>query len=187
MYLSNQDIEEYQAMGLLSISPWIPRHLQAASYDLSLGDHWLSPGKPPEESISMKDDFASHLTEYEQPWFELQPGECVLGTTLETVYLSKYFAGEVFGRSSIGRRWLTVHVTAGFVDPGFNGQLTLEIVNHSPYAQRLQSGLRMAQLVVSTLRSPSTKPYGTAGSKYQHQQGATASKLHLDLEVARAA
>lgn len=189
MYLSDHDIQLYRAMGKLDIEPWNPLHLQAASYDLTLGEHFQRPvmnGVDRDTAISMREEMLSHLVSAQTTGILLLPGECVLGTTVETVRLGSELSGEVFGRSSVGRRWLTVHVSAGFVDPGFEGQLTLEIVNHSPYTQRLLSGMRMAQLVFSMLRTPSTRPYGTSGSKYQHQEGATASRLHLDQEVAHA-
>lgn len=106
----------------------------------------------------------------------LAPGQCALVTTRQRVEVGAHLAVEVYGRSSIARTFLTVHQTAGWVDAGFKGQITLELRNEGPSAIRIHDGARLAQIKVVRLSSPAEKPYGSAdlGSHYQGQSGATA-------------
>jgi dCTP deaminase len=108
----------------------------------------------------------------------LHPGACALATTMERVKIPADLVAQVNGKSSLARAFLIVHTTAGFVDPGFEGQITLEIVNLSPQTVVLPDGLRVAQLVLMGLTSEALRPYGhkDLGSRYQHQEGATASR-----------
>lgn len=106
----------------------------------------------------------------------LRPGDCALVTTLERVEIPPDLALEVCGRSSIGRLFLAIHVTAGWCDPGFKGQVTLELVNHSPQVLHILDRARLGQFKVARLSTVSDRPYGSAelGSHYQGQSGATA-------------
>lgn len=108
----------------------------------------------------------------------LQPGACALVTTRERVVIPPDLVAQVNGKSSLARLFLIVHTTAGFIDPGFPGQITLEFVNLSPQIMVIAHGARVAQLVLSTLTSPAARPYGhkDLGSHYQGQSGATASR-----------
>lgn len=109
----------------------------------------------------------------------LAPGACALVTTRERVKLAADLSAQVTGKSSLARLNLSIHVTAGWIDPGFDGQITLELVNHSPQTLSIRDGIRIAQLVVMRCSSPAARPYGHAalGSHYQGQTGATASKF----------
>ena len=110
--------------------------------------------------------------------FVLHPGEFVLGSTLETVSLPDDLAARVEGKSSLGRLGLLTHATAGFVDPGFNGHVTLELSNVATLPIMLYPGMKIGQLCFFRLSSPSENPYGSAtyGSHYQGQRGPTASR-----------
>lgn len=108
----------------------------------------------------------------------LAPGDCALVTTRERVVIPSGLVAQVAGKSSLARLFLIVHTTAGWIDPGFDGTITLELVNHSPQTLVLDDGMKVAQLVVMRLTSPALRPYGSAGlkSRYQNQVGATASR-----------
>jgi dCTP deaminase len=111
-------------------------------------------------------------------YFELKPGELVLGTTVERIELGPRVCASIEGKSSLGRMGLAVHVTAGFVDPGFRGQITLELFNLSPSTIRLRPGLAVCQVAFSECVTRAVKPYGSPGlgSRYQDQTGAVPVK-----------
>lgn len=111
----------------------------------------------------------------------LQPQQFALGATVETIGLPSDLVGRVEGRSSLGRIGLLVHATAGFIDPGFKGQITLEFYNLNPHAIILKPGVRICQISFHQMTGPAARPYGTKrGSKYQGQVGAVASRMHGD-------
>jgi dCTP deaminase len=114
--------------------------------------------------------------------FILHPGEFVLGSTYEVVSLPDDLAGRLEGKSSLGRLGLLTHSTAGFIDPGFSGHITLELSNVANLPIKLWPGMKIGQLCIFQLSSPAEHPYGSAvyGSKYQGQRGPTASKAHLN-------
>src|SRR5699024_1889221 len=114
--------------------------------------------------------------------FVLHPGEFVLGATLERVELPDDLAGRLEGKSSLGRLGLLTHSTAGFIDPGFGGHITLELSNVANLPITLWPGMKIGQLCLFRLSSPAEAPYGSAstGSKYQGQRGPTASKAYLN-------
>jgi len=113
----------------------------------------------------------------EEP-FILHPGEFVLGSTLEVVTLPDDLAARVEGKSSLGRLGLLTHATAGFVDPGFSGHVTLELANVATLPIKLYPGMKIGQFCFFRLTSPSEHPYGSAkyGSRYQGQRGPTPSR-----------
>jgi len=132
-------------------------------------------------NIDVKQEMA-HLTELEQidevnP-FILHPGEFVLGSTYEVVTLPDDIAARVEGKSSLGRLGLLTHATAGFVDPGFSGHVTLELANVATLPIKLYPGMKIGQFCFFRLTSPSEHPYGSAkyGSRYQGQRGPTPSR-----------
>lgn len=113
--------------------------------------------------------------------FVLHPGAFALGSTSERVKIPADLVAQVNGRSSIGRLGVIVHATAGFVDPGFEGQITLELSNVGPLPVRLYPGMRIAQIVLCRMSSAAEIPYGEArGSSYQGQQGPLMSRVRLD-------
>jgi dCTP deaminase len=116
--------------------------------------------------------------------FILHPGEFVLGSTYEVVSLPDDLAGRLEGKSSLGRLGLLTHSTAGFIDPGFSGHITLELSNVATLPIKLWPGMKIGQLCLFRLSSPAEHPYGSAiyGSKYQGQRGPTASKAYLNFD-----
>ena len=116
--------------------------------------------------------------------FMLHPGEFVLGSTLEHIELPNDLVSRVEGKSSLGRLGLLIHSTAGYVDPGFKGHLTLELSNVSNLPITLYYGMKIGQLSYVRLSTDAEFPYGSPelGSKYQGQSDPTASKVHQDFE-----
>jgi dCTP deaminase len=116
----------------------------------------------------------------------LHPGKFVLGSTIEKVRLGHQLAGRLEGKSSLGRLGLLVHSTAGFIDPGFSGRVTLELSNVATLPIRLRPGMKIGQLGVLRLSSPVLRPYGSAelGSRYQGQLGPTESRAWRDFPPA---
>src|SRR5699024_11944565 len=121
----------------------------------------------------------------DQP-FILHPGEFVLGSTYEQVSLANDVAARLEGTSSLGRLGLLTHSTAGFIDPGLSGHVTLELSNMATLPIKLYPGMRIGQLCMFRLSSPATHPYGAQvyGSRYQGQRGPTASRVHQNFTCA---
>jgi len=119
--------------------------------------------------------------------FILHPGEFVLGSTLEVVSLPNDLAARVEGKSSLGRLGLLTHATAGFVDPGFSGHVTLELANVATLPIKLYPGMKIGQLCFFQLSSPAEHPYGSAkyGSRYQGQRGPTPSRSYANFQRTR--
>ena len=115
--------------------------------------------------------------------FILHPGEFVLGSTYEVITLPDDIAGRLEGKSSLGRLGLLTHSTAGFIDPGFSGHVTLELSNVATLPIKLWPGMKIGQLALFRLSSPAEHPYGSAvyGSRYQGQRGPTPSKAYLNV------
>ncbi|MFB6185717.1 MAG: dCTP deaminase, partial [Halobacteriaceae archaeon] len=115
--------------------------------------------------------------------FILHPGDFVLGTTIEEVKIPPDLIAHVEGRSSLGRLAIVVHATAGLADPGYEGQITLELSNLGSAPVSLTPGMRISQLTFTELSSPAQRPYGPdRGSKYQGQEGPQPSKIQSDRE-----
>src|SRR5699024_9689471 len=110
------------------------------------------------------------------------PGECLLGATLEKLMIPIHLAGRLEGKSSLGRLGLLTHSTAGFIDPGFSGHITLELSNTSNLPIALYPGMKVGQLAIFKLSSPAENPSGSGavGSKYQGQRGPPPSKAYLN-------
>lgn len=166
MILADIDLWNLQNRHGGIVEPWNSKHLQPASIDLTLGNEFIANGV---KQVLADDDDA----------YMLAPREFILTTTYEAVYVPNGYAARVEGRSSWGRRGLLVHATAGFVDPGFRGQITLELYNLSSDTVRLPVGERLCQITYLRAVSPSERPYGDPhlGSHYQGQVGATESAL----------
>lgn len=188
MILSDRDVRARLEAGDLAIEPLDDPELQIqpASVDLRLDRRFVVYRLPHVPCIDPRDERA--LEEYtdaidvsEGDAFVLQPGEFALGSTLESVRIPADLVARVEGRSSIGRLAVVVHATAGFIDPGFEGQITLELSNLGRVAVRLYPGMRISQVVFHTMVSPAERPYGPArGSKYQGQRGPVASRIRKD-------
>jgi dCTP deaminase len=164
MLLSDKDIRAAMANGLV-IEPLNADQYQPASIDLRLGSCLRKLGKDP---------FPITKNGY-----LLRPGQFILGDTLEYMQIPDYLAAQFAGRSSLGRIGLQTHCTAGFVDPGFRGTLTVELSNLSNRIIRLHPGQPIGQLCIFRLSSPAERPYGHPhlGSHYLNQAGPAESVL----------
>lgn len=186
MLLSDRDLTKRLESGQLRLEPFDQALVQPSSIDVRL-DRWfrvfnnhLYTHIDPRE----QQDGLTTLIEVDdgQP-FVLHPGEFVLASTLEVVTLDDELAGRLEGKSSLGRLGLLTHSTAGFIDPGFSGNVTLELSNVANLPIMLWPGMRIGQLCIFELSSPSEHPYGSAvyGSRYQGQRGPTQSRSYLTL------
>jgi dCTP deaminase len=177
--LSDGTIRRLVEEGRLVIDPWNPELVQPASVDLTLGDSFRVFHNHRTAAIDLRDPPTNHTEEITgEEMFVIHPGEFVLGVTREYVELPDDIVARIEGKSSLGRLGLIVHATAGFVDPGFKGTLTLEITNLTRVPIKLYPGLLIAQLSFMTLDAPAERPYGSEelGSHYQGQLAATESR-----------
>ncbi|MFC7129015.1 dCTP deaminase [Haloferax chudinovii] len=190
MILSDSDILARLAEGDLVVDPIddVDMQVQPASVDLRLGTEFLEfqrtniscihPNRESEVSEYVRE---THVPEGDD--FILHPGDFVLGTTKERVEIPADLLATVEGRSSLGRLAVVIHATAGIVDPGYEGQITLELSNLGTAPVALTPGMRISQLVFTEMKSPADRPYGVErGSKYQGQRGPQASRLSSDPE-----
>ncbi|HEY7856948.1 MAG TPA: dCTP deaminase [Candidatus Nanopelagicales bacterium] len=185
MLLSDRDIRAELDAGRVSLAPYDAAMVQPSSVDVRLDrffrvfENHLYPHIDP--SIEQPD--LTRLIEAgpDEP-FVLHPGEFALASTYEIVSLPDDIAGRLEGKSSLGRLGLLTHSTAGFIDPGFSGHVTLELSNVATLPIMLWPGMKIGQLCLFRLSSPAEHPYGSAvyGSRYQGQRGPTASKSHLN-------
>ena len=192
MLLSDRDIRAEIASGRLGIDPFDDSLVQPSSVDVRLDNLFrvfnntrythIDPAKQQDELTSLVQPAPG------EP-FVLHPGEFVLGSTLECCTLPDDLAGRLEGKSSLGRLGLLTHSTAGFIDPGFSGHITLELSNVANLPIALYFGMKIGQISFLTMSSPVDRPYGSAGlgSKYQGQAEPTASAFFEDFEKARQA
>jgi dCTP deaminase len=179
--LSDSTIRELVATGRLRIEPWDELMVQPASVDLKLGESFRVFHNHRIQTIDIADpprDLTEHVAIGGDGSFVIHPGEFVLGRTEERVELPDDIVARIEGKSSLGRLGLIVHATAGFVDPGFEGTLTLEITNFNSVPIVLRAGLPIAQLSLMTLDRAAQRPYGhpDLGSHYHGQVEATESR-----------
>jgi len=191
MVLSDHTIREEIAARRLVIDPFDDRLVQPASVDLRLGREFRVFRNYRLPFIDVKKEMPE-LTELEkiedEVPFILHPGEFVLAVTLERVEIPNDLVGRLDGKSSLGRLGLIVHSTAGFVDPGFKGRLTLELTNVANLPITLYYAMPVSQISFSRLTTPADEPYGEAkGSKYQEQTGPEPSRFYLNYRSGGAA
>ena len=188
MILSDVDILDRLAEGDLVVEPLDDPELQVqpASVDLRLGREFLEfqrtniPCIHPDSENEL-DEYVSRTVVDSDGEFILHPGDFVLGTTEERVAVPADLIAHVEGRSSLGRLAIVVHATAGVVDPGYRGQITLELSNLGTAPVALTPGMRISQLIFTELKRPADRPYGAdRGSKYQDQAGPQASRIGGD-------
>jgi dCTP deaminase len=175
--LTDKTIQEELASGRLKIEPLDDQQIGPASVDLRLGTTFLTP-RPTNGMYSMSDP-----VEYEESSgsdFIVPAHGFVLATTNEFIALPNDLTAFVEGRSSVGRLGLFIQ-NAGWVDPGFEGAITLELFNANHAPMRIEAGRRICQLVIARADGPVANPYS---GKYQGQQVTTGSRIHLDTEVA---
>jgi dCTP deaminase len=183
--LSDRDIRAEVESGRVRLEPYEPTMVQPSSIDVRLDrffrvfeNHRYPHIDPAQEQ--------SELTREVEPIgdepFILHPGEFVLGSTYEVVSLPDDVAARLEGKSSLGRLGLLTHSTAGFIDPGFTGHVTLELSNVATLPIKLYPGMKIGQLCFFRLTSPSEHPYGSeaSGSRYQDQRGPTPSRSHAN-------
>jgi len=181
MVLSDIDIIERIGQGDLTIEPYEEDNVEPASVDLRLGeDHKLVTRQYQSRPVDSTGDGSElRYEELESPLI-VAPGSFILTTTLERVEIPDDLVAHVLGRSSLGRLGISVHQTAGYIDPGFKGQITLELSNHGPAPVSLSPGQRICQIVFEELSSPALEPYGHEKSQYQNQSGATESGMQFE-------
>ena len=181
MLLSDRDILAEIDAGRVGLDPWDPGMVQPSSVDVRLDRFFRVFENHRYPHIDPAAD-QSDLTRMVEPEgdepFILHPGEFVLGSTYEVVTLPDDLAARLEGKSSLGRLGLLTHSTAGFVDPGFSGHVTLELSNVATLPIKLWPGMKIGQLCFIRLSSPAQNPYGSEkyGSRYQGQRGPTASR-----------
>ena len=192
MILSDRDIKKSMAEGRIEV--WSPKsdhmeHIHASSMDFRLGrffklyEHTRFPVLDPLKMDSFEG--LTQLIEISEPdqAFIVHPGEFVLGVTMERVRLGDDLVARVEGRSSLGRLGIIVHSTAGFIDAGFEGTITLEITNINRVPVALYPGMRVCQLAFEEMSSPAEVPYNKkSSSKYQGQDLPEESRLANDPE-----
>ncbi len=183
MILSDRSIREAIEAGRIVIDPFDPAKVQPSSVDVTLDCRFLVFRNHTRAVIDVKDDM-SDLTEPVEidpaGVFLLHPGEFVLGATAERIGLSADLVGRLEGKSSLGRLGLLIHTTAGFVDAGFEGYLTLELSNVATLPITLYPGMKIGQISFLEMSTPADVPYGTGalGSKYKGQVGPTPSQYY---------
>ncbi len=185
MLLSDQDIKAEIAAGRVKLDPFDLEMVQPSSIDVRLDrfyrtfeNHRYPFIDPAIEQSDLTRPFETAPDEA----FVLHPGEFVLASTYEVITLPDDIAGRLEGKSSLGRLGLLTHSTAGFIDPGFSGHVTLELSNVATLPIKLWPGMKIGQLCLFRLSSPAEHPYGSAvyGSRYQGQRGPTPSRSHLN-------
>lgn len=188
MILSDGTIRAALASGRILVEPLADGAIQPSSVDVRLAAQFRVFANHRYPVIDVRSD-QPELTELVEvdaggP-FVLHPGEFVLGATLERIRLPDDVVARIEGKSSLARLGLVIHSTAGFVDAGFDGDVTLELSNVATLPILLYPGMKIAQFAFFALDRPAERPYGggASGSKYQGQRGPTASRYHLN-EVA---
>lgn len=179
MILSDKTIKKFMSKGML-IKPQSKFHtagcIQPASYDFRLGNTFKIPIKTDQVIDPISDKSVHKYSSLLADTFVIEPHSFVLATTMERVILPDNITAFVEGRSSIGRLGLFIQ-NAGWVDPGFDGHITLELFNASPNSISLKSGMRIAQCVFCMTDIPVEIPYS---GKYQNQVEATESRIYCD-------
>lgn len=187
---SDGDIRRSIDSGQIALEPYSEEMVQPASVDVRLDrffrlfdNHKYAHIDPATDQPEL-----TRLVEVDpdEP-FVLHPGEFVLGATYEKVTLGNGIAARLEGKSSLGRLGLLTHSTAGFIDPGFTGHVTLELSNTATLPITLWPGMKVGQLCFFQLSSAAERPYGSGaqGSRYQGQRGPTASRSHLNFSRIR--
>ncbi len=184
MILSDRSIREAIEAGRIVVDPFDPSLIQPSSIDVRLDSRFLvfrntkrayiDPKEPAEDLMELI-EVASGEAMY------VHPSEFVLGSTVERVGIPDDLVARLEGRSSLGRLGIVIHSTAGYIDPAFEGHITLEISNLANLPIALYPGMRIGQISFIRMTTPAEKPYGPArGSKYSGQNLPTASRLYMD-------
>ncbi len=190
MLLSDRDIRSEIKSGRVAVEPFDEAMIQPSSVDVRLDkffrvfeNHKYSVIDPSIEQAELTREVIAEDDEA----FILHPGEFVLASTYEVITLPDDIAGRLEGKSSLGRLGLLTHSTAGFIDPGFSGHITLELSNVANLPVKLYPGMKIGQLCLIKLSSPAEHPYGSAvyASRYQGQRGPTASRSFMNFHKSK--
>ncbi|NLU75927.1 dCTP deaminase [Streptomyces sp. HNM0575] len=185
MLLSDKDIRAEIDAGRVRIDPYDPAMVQPSSIDVRLDRYFrvFENHRYPHIDPAVEQPDLTRLIEAQgdEP-FILHPGEFALASSYEVVTLPDDIASRLEGKSSLGRLGLLTHSTAGFIDPGFSGHVTLELSNVATLPMKLWPGMKIGQLCMFRLTSPTENPYGSAvhGSRYQGQRGPTPSRSYMN-------
>lgn len=177
--LSDGQIRDGVVTGELGITPYSNLHLNPASYDLTL-DPRIRTIDFTNEPLDVQEIESGYTTavSMDDDGYVLWPGEFILASTIERITLGHNLAARIEGKSSLGRIGLAVHITAGFFDPGWDGECTLEMVNHLPRPIRIRPGMRVAQMAFFRMGRSPEKGYEIRGH-YQGQTGPTESTYRM--------
>ena len=190
MLLSDRDIRSEIQSGRVAVEPFDEAMIQPSSVDVRLDkffrvfeNHKYSVIDPSIEQAELTREVIAEDDEA----FILHPGEFVLASTYEIITLPDDIAGRLDGKSSLGRLGLLTHSTAGFIDPGFSGHITLELSNVANLPVKLYPGMKIGQLCLIKLSSPAEHPYGSAiyASRYQGQRGPTPSRSFMNFHKSK--
>ncbi|MFJ2030623.1 dCTP deaminase [Streptosporangium sp. NPDC087985] len=185
MLLSDRDIAAEIESGRVGLDPFEPEMIQPSSVDVRLDRYFrvFENHRYPHIDPAVEQPDLTRMVEPDgdEP-FILHPGEFVLASTYEVISLPDDIASRLEGKSSLGRLGLLTHSTAGFIDPGFSGHVTLELSNVATLPIKLWPGMKIGQLCMFRLSSPAEHPYGSQkyGSRYQGQRGPTPSRSYLN-------
>lgn len=184
MIFSDRSIRQAIAEGRIAIDPFEPSYVQPSSIDLRVDRGFRVFQNHRHPAIDPRDpqDDLTRLIEVDDEPFMLHPGEFVLGATFETVRLGDDVVARLEGKSSLGRLGLLIHSTAGFIDPGFEGAITLELSNVATLPIAIYPEMKIGQISFYQMTTAADHPYGSPGlgSKYQGQSGPTPSRAHRD-------
>jgi len=186
--LADRTISRLIAEGRIEIDPYDESLLQPSSVDVRVDRYFrvFHNNRYPFIDVKQPQDELTELVEIEGDTpFVLHPGEFVLGSTLERVRLPDDLVARLEGKSSLGRLGLLIHSTAGFIDPGWDGHVTLELSNVANLPITIYHGMKIGQISFMQMTEPAMTPYGSdgLGSKYKGQQGPTASKYWKNFET----
>ena len=183
MVLSDSTIARLIDEGRIGIDPYDPALLQPSSVDVCVDRYFrvFHNARYPYIDVKQPQEALTELVEVtgDEP-FILHPGEFVLGSTLEVISLPDDLVARLEGKSSLGRLGLLIHSTAGFIDPGFEGNVTLELSNVANLPITIYHGMKIGQISFMQMTEPTTTPYGSSalGSKYRGQRGPTPSRYY---------
>jgi dCTP deaminase len=179
--LSDRTLRQQIAEGRIIIEPFDDHFVQPSSIDVRISNLFRVFRNHTAGVIDVKQNMATLTEPIELDYdgvFMLHPGEFVLGSTLERIGVPDDLVGRIEGKSSLGRLGLIIHSTAGFIDAGFDGHITLELTNIATLPITLYPGMKIGQVSFMQMTTPADKPYGSGarGSKYQGQAGPTPSR-----------
>jgi dCTP deaminase len=187
MVLSDRTIREEIASGRIAFDPYDPDLIQPSSVDVRVDRQFrvFHNARHPYIDVRQRmEDLTELVTVPDEEPFILHPGEFVLGSTLERIRLPDDLVSRLEGKSSLGRLGLLIHSTAGFIDPGWDGHVTLELSNVAYLPITIYRGMKIGQVSFMELSEPAAAPYGSdaIGSKYQGQRGPTPSRYYRNFE-----